>query len=317
MSSKIKISHIIVTWNNEEIICECIDSLFKYCSKYDNEIIIVDNDSKDKTCEVISQKYGNKVILIDTGVNNGFSKGNNIGLQQATGEYVFFVNPDVIFIEDILTPMLEVFKEKSDVGVVSPCLLYEDLSYQVSTCNFPSVSKLIWDDLHLFRLLSKEKQKKYAQAQYKKAGNRYVDWSYGAAHLCKKSDMDRIGAYPEGYFMYGEDTEFCMLFLHHINKKTYYNGKAKLIHIGGYSEKQVINSKKIVYGTRAAMYFVNKYYGKAQLKQYRVLLYLISFMKYLIYSMKTLVQANTKNNNGKIKWKASCKTVRTYKGEQN
>lgn len=317
MIKKTKISHIIVTWNNEEIIEECIDSLMVYCDKYENEIIVVDNDSKDRTCEVIKYKYGEKVNLIETGYNNGFSKANNIGLQYASGEYIFFVNPDVIFIEDIITPMIKVLNDKEEVGVVSPCLLYKDMSYQVSTCNFPSASKVVWDDMHFYKFLSEEKKAKYAQAQYKKTNNRYVDWSYGAAHFCKKTDMDKVGAYPEGYFMYGEDTEFCMMFLDKINKKTYYLGDAKLIHLGGYSEKQVLNSKKIVYGTRAAMYFVNKYYGKNRLLRYRVVLFLVSYIKYLIFSVKCLVNSETKNLNGKNKWKASWQTVCKYNGEQN
>lgn len=317
MNRQIKISHIIVTWNNEEIIEQCIDSLMEYCKDYENEIIVVDNDSKDNTCEVIRRKYGNKVILVDTGVNYGFSKGNNIGLEKATGDYIFFVNPDVIFIEDIITPMLKVFEEREDVGLVSPGLVYEDLSYQVSTCNFPSVKKIIWDDFHLYKVLPEEKQMKYAQAQYKKTTDRYVDWSYGAAHLCKKEDMDRIGAYPEGYFMYGEDTEICMMFLDKLQKKTFYLGSTKLIHIGGYSEKQVLNSRKIIFGTRAAMYFVNKYYGAGQLKGYRILLFMISFIKYILYSLKCLMDPETKNQNGKTKWKASWKTVLNYNGEQN
>ena len=117
--------------------------------------------------------------------------------------------------------------------------------------------------------------------------------------------------------MYGEDTEICMMFLDKLQKKTFYLGSSKLIHIGGYSEKQVLNSRKIVFGTRAAMYFVNKYYGDFHLIGYRILLFVISFMKYLLYSVKYLLKSETKNLNGKTKWKASWQTVLNYNGEQN
>lgn len=317
MSKQTKISYIIVTWNNEDIIQECLDSLLQFCGDYENEIIVVDNDSKDRTCEVIKKKYGENILLIETENNNGFSKANNIGLELATGEYVFFINPDVVFIENIVTPMLDILKKEKEIGIVCPRLVYKDLSYQVSTCNFPSVSKLIWDDLHLFSLLPDEKRMKYAQAQYKKNSNRYVDWSYGAAHFCRKIDVDAVGGYPEGYFMYGEDTEFCMQFLNKLEKKTFYLGDIKLIHIGGYSEKQVVNSRKVVYGTRAAMYFVKKYYGKSHMQCYRWLLFFVSYCKYLVYTVKYLLNHQTKNCNGKTKWKASWQTAVNYKGEQN
>ena len=178
-SSK-KISYLIVTWNNADIIGECIDSLFAF-SAFDNEVIVVDNASADGTCQVIRERYGDKVKLIDAGENLGFSKANNLALQHATGEYIFYTNPDVIFIEDITTPMVEYLDSHPQVGIVSPQLLYRDKTYQVSTCNFPSASKVFWDDLQMYKLLSEDGKAKRAQAQYRKGGDRFVDWTYGAA----------------------------------------------------------------------------------------------------------------------------------------
>lgn len=313
---KSKVSYIIVTWNNEKIIQECIDSLLKY-SDLENEIIVVDNASQDGTCQLIKNLYGDKVKLIEPGENVGFSKANNIGLKIASGDYIFYVNPDVIFIENIVSPMKDFLDKNSDVGVVSPKLLYQDKTYQVSSCNFPSVKKVIWDDCHLFKLLPKNMKMKYAQAQYKGSENRYVDWTYGAAHMCRQDEVRKIGGYPEGYFMYGEDTEFCMSFLHQLNKKTYYLGDYSLIHIGGYSEKQVVNSKKIIYGTKAALYFTNKYYGKMNAVCYRIALSTVSFLKYLIYSVKSILNNTIANRNSKNKWYTSLCTLIKYSGEQN
>lgn len=311
-----KVSHLIVTWNNESIVTDCIDTLFQF-SPVENEVIVVDNASTDATCAVIRQRYGDKVRLIEAGENLGFSKANNLALSKATGDYVFFVNPDVIFIEDIITPMIQVLERHPEIGIVSPRLLYEDGSYQVSSCNYPSIAKVFWDDLHFYKLLPTEKQKRLAQAQYRGEENRFVDWTYGAAHFCRYEEVVKVGGYPVGYFMYGEDTEFCMSFLHQLGLKNYYLGQAKLIHLGGYSEKQVLNSRKIVYGTNAAMYFVNKYYGKGSLIRYRVLLFIASFIKHLAAWFKCLVNRSQKNLNSKLKWSASWKTVLRYRGGQN
>lgn len=311
-----KVSHLIVTWNNADVITECIDTLFAF-SPVENEVIIVDNASTDDTCAVIRQQFGDKVTLIEAGENLGFSKGNNLAFSKATGDYIFFVNPDVIFIEDIITPMIRVLEEHAEVGVVSPRLLNADGTYQVSTCNYPSPSKIFWDDMHFYKLLPLQQQKSRAQAQYRGEDARFVDWSYGAAHFCRHEDVKKLGGYPVGYFMYGEDTEFCMSFLHQLGLKNYYLGEVKLIHLGGYSEKQVLKSKKIIYGTNAAMYFVNKYYGKSRLCGYRVMLFVASFIKYLVASVKCLISRSQKNLNSKVKWGASWKTVLRYRGEQN
>ena len=313
MEKKVKITYLIVTWNNEDIIKDCIDTLIKYCD-YDNEIIIVDNDSKDKTCEVIKSTYGNKVRLIETKENLGFSKANNLGLKEATGKYVFYVNPDVIFIEDVVTPMIKILEERKDIGVVSPRLLNKDMTYQVSTCNFPKASKVFWDDCHLYKLLPEKYRKKYAQAQYRGCEDRIVDWTYGAAHFCRKEETVELGGYPQGYFMYGEDSEFCMVYWDKMKLKTYYLGSSKIIHLGGYSEKQVINSKKPMYVANANMYFVNKYYGKLSLLRYKFMLFNASFLKSIIYNIKGLFVKTVGVNNSKIKWKATWKAVIKYKG---
>lgn len=311
-----KISHLIVTWNNAPIIADCIDTLFQF-SPFDNEVIVVDNASTDGTCDVIRSRYGSAVKLIASQENLGFSWGNNVALQHATGEYVFFVNPDVVFVEDIITPMVEILEQRPDVGVVSPRLIYPDGRYQVSICNYPSASKVFWDDLHFYKLLPKEKAKVKAQAQYHGTEDRLVDWTYGAAHFCRIEDIRAVGGYPQGYFMYGEDTEMCMFFLHKLGLKNYYLGEKKLIHLGGYSEGQVLSSKKIVYGTNAAMYFVKKYYGAGALTRYRWMLGLSSLVKFLVAWAKCLVSRSQKNINSKVKWGASLKTVVCYRGEQN
>ena len=311
-----KVSYLIITWNNADVIEECIDTLFKF-SSVENEVIIVDNASTDDTCNVIRGRYGSKVLLIEPGENLGFSKGNNLALQHATGEYIFFVNPDVVFVEDIVSPMIRLLDTHPEIGIVSPRLLNADNSYQVSTCNFPGVKKVFWDDLQLYRFLPPQKRKIYAQAQYREEDDRFVDWSHGAAHFCRYADVAKVGGYPVGYFMYGEDTEFCMQMEHKLGLKTYYLGQSRLIHLGGYSEKQVLNSKKIVYGTNAGMFFVTKYYGKQSLLPYRIILFAAGFIKYIIYSIKCIFTNSIKDQNSKLKWGTSWKTVLRYRGEQN
>lgn len=313
-NSKRKISYLIVTWNNADIIGECIDTLFAY-SAWDNEVIVVDNDSSDGTAQVIRERYGDKVKLIEAGANLGFSKANNLALEHATGDYIFYTNPDVVFIEDVVTSMKKVLDERPDVGVVSPMLLYRDLSYQVSTCNYPGAAKVFWDDMQMYKLLPDRLKAKYAQAQYRKGGDRFVDWTYGAAQLCRAKDVRAIGGYPDEYFMYGEDAAFCMAMLSKTGKKTWYLGSSRLIHLGGYSEAKVLNSKKPLYVTRANLYFVRKYYGEAKLLGYRIMLFVAAFLKHMIFSVKCLLKKEQKNINGKVKWGTTWKTVLRWRGE--
>ena len=309
-----KISYLIVTWNNADIIGECIDSLFEF-SPFDNEVIVVDNRSSDDTCKVVRERYGDKVKLIDAGDNLGFSKANNLALEHATGEYIFYTNPDVVFIEDITTPMVEYLDNNPQVGIVSPQLLYRDLSYQVSTCNYPSASKVFWDDMQFYKLLSQKGRAKRAQAQYRKGGDRFVDWTYGALQLCRTEDVKAIGGYPDSYFMYGEDADFCMTMLRTLNKKTFYLGSSQIIHLGGYSESKVLNSRKPMVVTKTGLYFVKKYQSAANLLFYKYFLFNAALMKHIIFSIKCLFSKAQKNLNGKTKWGTTWKTILTWRGE--
>ena len=80
---------------------------------------------------------------------------------------------------------------------------------------------------------------------------------------------------------------------------------SQLIHLGGYSEQQVLNSKKTVYGTQAALFFVKKYYGSRELLIYRIILALSSFGKYLVASTLYCFFKKQKYRNNMSKWKAS------------
>lgn len=308
-----KVSYLIVTWNNADIIEECISSLLAF-SPFDNEVIVVDNHSSDNTCNVIRKCCNDRVKLIEAGENLGFSKANNLALEHATGDYIFYTNPDVVFIEDITTPMVEFLDANPQVGVVSPRLLYRDLSYQVSTCNYPCAGKVFWDDLQFYKLLSQKGRAKRAQAQYRSNCDRFVDWTYGAAQLCRTEDVKAVGGYPAEYFMYGEDCAFCMRMLQKLGKTTYYLGSSQLIHLGGYSEAKVLNSRKPKLVTTANLYFVKQYYGKARLLGYKFMLFHAALLKHIIFSIKHLFRKSQKNKNGKIKWGTTWKTVLSWKG---
>ena len=88
------LSFVIVTWNCKEYLRECLDSLEQYRKQPCAELIVVDNASTDGTPELVKHLYPD-VILMESPVNLGFAKGNNIGIKRSTGQYLCLVNPDV------------------------------------------------------------------------------------------------------------------------------------------------------------------------------------------------------------------------------
>lgn len=315
MKENINTSIIIVTWNVEDIIEECLDS-YLYFEKGNNEVIIVDNNSMDNTCKIIKEKYKN-VKLIELKENIGFSKANNVGLKHSNGEYIFFLNPDVIFIQEIIENMRKKLIENDNIGIISPKLLNVDKTLQISYCNFPSITKIIIDDFKLGIFLPKFLKKRYYQAKYHGKENRFVDWTHGAAHFCRKKDLDIIGWYPDTYFMYGEDTELCQAYTKKLDKKILYMADLQLVHIGGHSESKVINSKKIIYGTNASLYFIKKYSGNFKMYIAKILLTCINFFKYVVSKILYLVSSKTEYAYKVQKFKLAALTALKYTNQVN
>lgn len=117
----IDISVIIVNYNVKELLEQCINSIFSSSANLNVEIIVVDNNSFDGSIEHLKIKFPNdqRLKLIESPVNLGFAKANNLGAKRAKGEYLLILNPDTILQEDTLDKSLKYYKENSGLGALT------------------------------------------------------------------------------------------------------------------------------------------------------------------------------------------------------
>ncbi|HCI70702.1 MAG TPA: glycosyltransferase family 2 protein, partial [Balneola sp.] len=100
--NKIQVSVVIVNFNSLSLISDCVDSIIENCTSIDYEIIVVSNsDEEPSEINALKNKLPT-ITYLETGSNLGFAKANNIGAKKASGEYLFFLNPDTILINDVL-----------------------------------------------------------------------------------------------------------------------------------------------------------------------------------------------------------------------
>lgn len=122
-----KISIIVSAYNTEKYIEKCILSLLN--QKYENiEIIIINDNSKDKTWDVIKNiaKDNNKIVAINNKENHGLSYNRNMGLKKSTGDYIGFIDSDDYISDDYYEKMLnKMLKENADICVCDMNLVYE------------------------------------------------------------------------------------------------------------------------------------------------------------------------------------------------
>ncbi|MGB2805841.1 MAG: glycosyltransferase family 2 protein, partial [Candidatus Zixiibacteriota bacterium] len=119
------ISIIIVTWNSQDFIRNCLDSIFLLGDRVSREIIVVDNGSSDETAKIVREFYPG-VNLIENKGNLGYAKANNQGIEGAQGRYVLLLNPDTQLTENSLSSMYEFMERDPRAGALGPKLLNPD-----------------------------------------------------------------------------------------------------------------------------------------------------------------------------------------------
>lgn len=118
---------IIVTWNNEKDIADCINSLrSQTVSNY--KIIVVDNDSKDSTVKIVDEKFPD-VDVVKLNKNLYFTGGNNKGFKYAkqkyNPDYYLILNPDTVVGSDLLAVLLDKINQDKTIGAAGPKILFK------------------------------------------------------------------------------------------------------------------------------------------------------------------------------------------------
>lgn len=237
-----QLSIIIVNYKNPHLILQCVKSIVEREKAIDYEIIVVDNDSQDDTERQLRAICPN-LKWIQMGYNSGFGRANNAGVKVARGEYILFLNSDIIVPDDnVLCNCVKRLKGLNDSGIVLGTKLSNvDGSYQETLrLRYPSLKdKLRANALYILivnRLLNRhpydeEKHQQYEAQQ--KSG--FVAWMNGAFLLVNKQVVQtRQLLFDDDLFLYGEDIEWCWM-ARKKGVRFYHYADSRLIHIGSAS----------------------------------------------------------------------------------
>lgn len=170
--------------------------------------IVVDNASPDRSYEVVEGMPGVRVLRMPR--NGGFSYGCNAGWRAGSSPYVLFLNPDASIAPADLERLAGALAADERVGVAGPRILHEDGSLDYSIRRFPSLRSTYAQALFLHRLLPKAPwtdELVRDEEHYRRRGT--VDWLSGACLLVRRTVLEQIGGFDEGFFLYGEDIDIC------------------------------------------------------------------------------------------------------------
>ena len=230
-----KLSIIFINWNTRDLTRDALSSVYRETQGLDFEVIVVDNNSADGSVEMIKKEFP-QVVLVENKDNLGFGKANNQALKIAKGDYIMFLNTDVVVLNGALNKLVNYLDEYGDVMMVGPRLLNKDLTFQHACRRM--LPNPVNSFFHLFGLAKIFKNSKFV-TDYKRYS---VDPEItgptqalsGAAMMFRRKVYEEIGGFDEMFFMYGEDLDFCKRVLDK-GWKIVYVSEAKIIHFGGQS----------------------------------------------------------------------------------
>lgn len=252
------LSIIIVSWNVEELLENCLRSVLAQ-DDLALQIIVVDSASSDGSAAMVAEKFPD-VALVACEENVGFPRGNNIGLERANGRFILLLNPDTIIHDDALAKMVTYFEENPQVGVLGPKLLNADGTVQSSRRRFPTMKTAFFESTWLQPCAPQSVLDDYYVRDVDDGETAVVDWVMGACLLTRQEVVAQVGGLDEAYFMYSEELDFCRR-VHASGWQVVYYPQAQVTHLSGMSSEQAVTHRHINFNQAKLRYF-RKYHGR-------------------------------------------------------
>ena len=264
-----QLSVIILNYNVRYFLEQCVLSVQEALSNIDGEIIVVDNNSSDASCQMMKTRFPN-VKLIENKTNSGFPKGNNIGVAEAKGEYICILNPDTVVSEDTFEKILAFAEKQSDLGIVG-CKLIDGTGNFLpeSKRGIPTPWVAFTKITGLYHFFPKNKlfNQYYAQDLNENETGK-VAILVGAFMVMKRDLYTDLKGFDENCFMYSDDIDLSYRALLQ-GKSNYYFHETSVIH---YKGESTVKDKLYMKRFQEAMNFFYK-------KHFKVSVFFSLFMK--------------------------------------
>lgn len=284
-----RLSVIIVNYNVEHFLEQCLLSVRKACEGIEAEVIVVDNDSVDGSVDMIKEKF-HEVILIDNKDNRGFSKANNQGIRISKGDYVLLLNPDTVVEEETFKTCISFMDDHPSGGGLGVRMLDGKGHFlPESKRGLPTPDVAFYKIFGLSSIFPKSKRfGKYHLGYLDEHETHEVEILSGAYMFLRKKALDEIGLLDEDYFMYGEDIDLSYRLIKG-GYKNFYTPETRIIHYKGESTKKTsINYVLVFYN--AMRIFAKKHFSAQHARSYNKLIELAIYARAAISLVKRFLQ---------------------------
>lgn len=229
------ISLSIVTYNNERIIEDTLDTLIaQWPVTGAMQVILVDNCSVDGTPRILQRRVAEhgSFEFVQNSANIGYGGGHNLAIRRVNSRYHVICNPDILLLPEVLDRLASFMASHPEVAMVSPRFRFPDGRLQPINHRLPTIT-----DLFLRRFVPKP-----FRCRFQRRADYYVmlDVGYeqvcdvpfpsGAFMFCRTDVLQQIGGFDNGYFLYFEDVDLAQR-VRQAGYRTAYCPDAEVIHL--------------------------------------------------------------------------------------
>ena len=195
---------VVVSYRSRSELRACVEGL---AGRDALDVVVVDNASDDGSLQAIEDLPVKGIALPD---NRGFAAACNEGWRAGSGRYVLFVNPDALIDGEAIAVLAGVLDADPSVAIAAPKIETDDGSLDLSQRRFPTLRSTYAHALFLHRLFPRAAWASELVRDPAAYGEpRSPDWASGACLLVRRSVLEELGGWDDGFFMYCEDKDLC------------------------------------------------------------------------------------------------------------
>jgi GT2 family glycosyltransferase len=273
-----KLSVIIVNYNVQHFLEQCLHSVRKASRNLSIEVFVVDNNSVDGSVQMLRNKFP-EVKLIENKKNTGFSYANNQAIRISTGEYVLLLNPDTVVEEDTFEKVIAFMDQHPEAGGLGVKMLDGKGNFlPESKRGLPTPSVAFFKIFGLSKLFPRSKTfGRYHLGFLDKDKTHEIEILSGAFMLMRRKALDKVGLLDETFFMYGEDIDLSYRIILG-GYKNYYFPETRIIHYKGEStKKSSVNYVFVFY--KAMVIFAKKHFSQNNAKLFSFLINIAIYLR--------------------------------------
>jgi len=244
-----KIAVVILNWNGAKLLEQFLPSIMAYSDEA--KIYVIDNASTDSSVAVLKEKFPS-ITIIQNESNYGFAKGYNVALQQVEEEYYALVNSDIEVTEDWLVPILSIFENEQNIGIIQPKLLdYKNkayFEYAGAAGGFIDKYGYPYCRGRIFETIEQD------NGQYD--DELEIFWASGACFFIRKDIYRKLNGFDDDFFAHQEEIDLCWRAFN-LGYNAKYTSQSTVYHVGAATLNES-NPKKTFLNFRNSLLMLTK-----------------------------------------------------------